>query len=446
MERMTRRQLVVRGGAVAGAAAVGSLAVAREANRPGTGVSVPAQGPARPLKGLALGGFGPLRSPHDPHDYLEWGNREFVRDSRTDVIRLQVSWKFLQPQAPAGREASWEQLNRDHGSGALQRLDRQIATANRDRVRVILGLYHSYPEWSNGAAPGSAEPVTDKPADAKLPLDVSPQGPWSWFVEYLAARYGTSRRNPAGPRPRAGRRPEQAGNPAGATIWGLEICNEPNLLCWPQAGVAGVVTAMATTAARAVAGRPHPALLLLPATSDFPDADVIEQGVIVATGWPGFTSAVLEGLRGLYTSGAALPAWSHHNYRDTKAADGRRDRAEHVIRLLRERTWPGDQRLYLTEGGVDLDRLGPSHCPELDLPSGGDGHAARELCQARLIREGFAAMSSPDVALWTQYKLNDERADVTTASGLRRDFRFAADGTPIGPGPERPAWHVWRDL
>jgi hypothetical protein len=58
-----------------------------------------------------------------------------------------------------------------------------------------------------------------------------------------------------------------------------------------------------------------------------------------------------------------------------------------------------------------------------------------------LIRENFAAMSIPEVALWTQYKLNDERTDVTTSSGLRRDF---VDG--VGPGAPRPAWQVWRDL
>ena len=44
MERLTRRQLVVRGGAVAGAAALGSLAVAREPNRSGPVVTAP---PAR---------------------------------------------------------------------------------------------------------------------------------------------------------------------------------------------------------------------------------------------------------------------------------------------------------------------------------------------------------------------------------------------------------------
>jgi hypothetical protein len=180
---------------------------------------------------------------------------------------------------------------------------------------------------------------------------------------------------------------------------------------------------------------------MLPATSDFPDEDVIENGVTVATGWPAFTAAVLEGLRGLDTRGGALPAWSHHNYRDAKSADGRSDRARQVIDQLAQRSWPGDRRLYLTEGGVDLGRLGPTHCPELDLPSADEGRAARELCQARLIQENFAAMSIPEVALWTQYKLNDERSDVTTSSGLRRDF---VDG--VGPGEARPAWHVWRDL
>ncbi len=425
MERLTRRQLVARGGAVAAAATFGSLAVAREANRSGPDVPAPPQGGARPLKGLALGGFGPLRSPHDPHDYLEWGNREFVRDSHTDVIRMQVSWRFLQPQPATSLSASWQQLNRDHGNGALRRLDRQIAAANRDDVRVILGLYHSYPEWSNGTTPGLTEPVTGKPADARLPLDLSPDGPWSWFVEYLCNRYG---------------------GPSRPHIWGLELCNEPNLLCWPQLDVADAVVAMARTAARALVGRPYPALLMLPGTSDFPDEDVVEQGVTVATGWPGFTSAVLDGLRGLDTGSAALPAWSHHNYRDTKAADGRSDRALQVIGLLAQHSWPGDRRLYLTEGGADINRLGPKHCPELDLPAAGDGQAARELCQARLIQQSFAEMSTRDVALWTQYKVNDQRSDVTTSSGLRRDFEYAADGSPLGPGPERPAWHVWREL
>ena len=243
MERLTRRQLVARGGVVAGAAALGSLAFARDANRSRPGPFAPPEGPARPLKGIALGGFGPIRSAQDPNDYLEWGNREYVGASNTDVIRLQVSWRYLQPLAPAGRSESWKQLNRDHGGAGLRRLDRQIAAANRDGVRVILCLYHSYPEWSNGTVPGAVEPVTGKPADAKLPLDLSPDGPWSWFVEYLCDRYG---------------------GPSRPHIWGLEISNEPNLLCWPQLGVADAVTAMATTAARAVAGRPYPALLMLP--------------------------------------------------------------------------------------------------------------------------------------------------------------------------------------
>jgi hypothetical protein len=180
---------------------------------------------------------------------------------------------------------------------------------------------------------------------------------------------------------------------------------------------------------------------MLPGTSDFPDADVVKQGALVATGWPGFTTALLERLRGLDTRGAALPAWSHHNYRDAKAADGRSDRAATVIEMLAQHGWPGDRRLYLTEGGVDIDRLGPSHCAELSLPTADDDRGARELCQARLIRGSFTAMSIPGVALWTQYKLNDQRSDVTTASGLRDDFRVG-----IGPGDPRPAWYVWRDL
>ena len=77
----------------------------------------------------------------------------------------------------------------------------------------------------------------------------------------------------------------------------------------------------------------------------------------------------------------------------------------------------------------------------MSSPENKDGRDARELCQARLIQESFAAMSIPEIALWTQYKLNDERSDVTTASALRRAF---VDGS--GPGEPRPAWQVWLDL
>ena len=94
-----------------------------------------------------------------------------------------------------------------------------------------------------------------------------------------------------------------------------------------------------------------------------------------------------------------------------------------------------------------IERLGPSHCRELAQTLTPDqSEAAREQCQAQLIESNFAAMSIPAVALWTQYKINDQASDVTTSSGLRRDFQRAADGTPLGPGAQRPAWHVWQRL
>ena len=215
---------------------------------------------------------------------------------------------------------------------------------------MILGLYHSYPEWSNGATPGIGEPVTGKPPDAKLPLDLSPQGPWSWFVEYLCDRYG---------------------GPSRPHIWALEICNEPNLLCWPQLGVADRGRRDGDYGGASGGGAARiPRCCCCPATSDFPDADVVEQGVLVATGWPGFTAAVLDGLRGLDTGGAALPAWSHHNYRDAKAADGRSDRARQVIGLLAEHGWPGDRAPVPDRGRRGHRPARPEPLPELDLPSG----------------------------------------------------------------------------
>ena len=216
MERLTRRQLVVRGGAVAGAAAFGSLAVAREANRSGPAVTAPPRGAARPLKGLALGGFGPLRSPHDPHDYLDWGNREFVRDSRTDVIRLQVSWRFLQPAGagePGRVVAAVEPGARQRSTEAPRPPDRRGQPGRRAGDPRPLSLLSRVVERDDARYCRSRSPA-NRPT-RRLPLDLSPQSPWSWFVQYLCNRYG---------------------GPSRPHIWGLEICNEPNLAVLAAAG------------------------------------------------------------------------------------------------------------------------------------------------------------------------------------------------------------------
>jgi hypothetical protein len=246
---LSRRQLLIRGGrlVVASAGGLWSLDRLAGAARAGEGLR----------KCISLGGPGSLRQDGHPDDYRLWGNREFIRDaSETRWIKLWVSWHDLQQELgfpPPSRGDSWRHLNgAPGGQGWLRRLDGQVRAANEDRLGVILTLYHANPTWASGATgPDPVDP--SKPVEHKLPLDVSPDGPWAWFVAYLIARYRKgSRPNPFGPE---GALAEIAvgydplfGNPDGAAIDALEICNEPNQLAWPQEGVVEATAQMIRSA------------------------------------------------------------------------------------------------------------------------------------------------------------------------------------------------------
>ena len=177
---------------------------------------LPEPGPARPLKGLALGGFGPLRSAHDPHDYLEWGNREYVRASRTDVIRMQVSWRFLQPQAPAQPRrvvAAAGPRARQRRAAPPRPPDRGGQPGRRARDPRPLPLLSGVVQRNDARHVGAGHRQAVRRQAAARPVARRARGRGS--SSYLCDRYG---------------------GPSRPHIWGLEICNEPNLLCWPQAG------------------------------------------------------------------------------------------------------------------------------------------------------------------------------------------------------------------
>src|SRR2546422_844856 len=107
-ERISRRELVRRGGALALVTGAGSLVTLDR-----LASSAPAAGTLR--KCISLGGPGPLRLDGHPDDYRRWGNREYIRDqSTTTWIKLWVSWRELQQEpgaAPASRGSSWQQLD-----------------------------------------------------------------------------------------------------------------------------------------------------------------------------------------------------------------------------------------------------------------------------------------------------------------------------------------------
>ncbi len=430
---LSRRQFLTRGGQLAVVSAAGGLgsgllgmdrlAGAAEALRAGNeGLR----------KCISLGGPGSLRFDDHPDDYRLWGNREYIRDaSGTKWVKLWVSWYDLQQELgfpPAGRGDSWRHLNgAPAGQSWLRRLDRQVRAVNDDRLGVILTLYHAYPTWASGAlGPDPVDPR--KPAEQKLPVDLSADGPWAWFVAYLIARYRKgSRPNPVGPEGRpfteiaVGFDP-LFGNPDGAAIDALEICNEPNFLAWPQEAVVESTAQMIRTATQLSAvwgGTP----ILAPATSDFPDATTRNARGLSGTVWSEFTLGVLSALAGFR---APVPLrWSHHNYRDVRLGTSR---AAEVLAMLSGAGWSSDVApLWLTEGGLNMG-------VRADDP-------AVRAHQAQSIERDFRrTMELAGAYLWTQHTISD-KAGNGFKSGLRDDFEWGR-----GVGSERPAWSAWRDL
>jgi len=401
--RFTRRRFLDRASAMALAAGAAGLAWEQ--------LTAPAMASGSLAKCISMGGPGTLRQEGHPDDYRLWGNREFIRDSQTTWVKLWVSWYELQNElgvAPANRAASWSHLNgAPAGFAYLKRLDAQVRAIKDDGLRVIVTLYHNYPTWASGATGG--DPVSGtKPAEQKLPIDVSPNGPWAWFISHLLARYRTGvPPNPIGPHePTPGEDASgydpRAGNPLGASVDALEICNEPNHLNWPQEGVEQAVAGMMRSAA-ALSAASGGTRILAPATSDFPDRDSTGTGGFVGREWQGFTERLLAELGGFQPT---VPvSWSHHNYRDVRLGEDP-TRAERVLDLLRGRPWlaqPGP--LWLTEGGLNL--------------GSGPNDAARRSEQATKIERNFRSMMSrPEVYMWTQHTISDKQG-MTVAQVLQ---------------------------
>lgn len=424
MARITRRRLLGASAAAALAATGGTLEGATSAAT----LRAP-----RLRKGMSLSGPAPLVFARHPNDARYHGNREYLRDvSGTRWVKLWVSWLDLQHAArPASRAQSWEQLS-EHaaptgGGPALRELDRQVRAVNDDslslRARggsmgVILTVYQAYPGWATGAREN--EPArAGKPLEARLPQDLSPDGPWAWFVEHLLARY---RRGvppaPGGPRDDGGR--IVPGNPDGAWIDAIEVVNEPNFLLWPAGDVVEATARMVETGA-ALSARNGGVPLLVPGTSDFPDPGRLAGAQ--ALDWELFTRELLARLS---RSRLEAPvAWSHHAYADVKYGGGR---ARRVLGLMDELGgWLRDRRLWITEAGYDV--------PDPADP------VQRELQASLLERAWLEAAAEPRIAVFCQHGISDVAGN-DFKSGLRDDFDWAAGV----PGIPRPAWLRWAAL
>ena len=196
---LSRRQLLIHGGRLAVASAAGLWSLDRVAGAAGLSPDAP-----EGLRSASRSADRAVSGRHGhPDDYRLWGNREYIRDaSGTRWVKLWVSWYDVQQELgfpPVGRENSWRHLNGAPGGlGWLRRLDGQVRAINDDRLGVLLCIDHTYPTWSSGAA--GSDPPTRASPPPKLPLDVSPDGPWGWFVSHLLARYRKGARpNPIGP-------------------------------------------------------------------------------------------------------------------------------------------------------------------------------------------------------------------------------------------------------
>ena len=205
-------------------------------------------------------------------------------------MKLWVSWRDLVTSGPLGENRG------------LPYLDRQVAAANADGVRVILGVYQAFP--------GALDPLT-------VPADLTPAGDWAAFIRELCRRYTP-----------------WTGTPS---IDALEPINEPNYLFRPRSLALPAAVAMVRTSAD-VAARHGMPRLLVPATAD-------------STNWRDFSAGILDGLDGW---SPPLPTeWSHHNYVDVRERrPAPATRVAELIRLLQGSGY--EHRVWLTEGGYNV--------------------------------------------------------------------------------------------
>ncbi len=443
---LTRRELLAGAGSAAAALALAGCGGARRLDRTRPAATAPGASPDDLMrKGISL--IGDVNAYDDAlgvRPYLLGGPHP------TTFVSLWAIWPVLQPVAPEPftRAQAFRDLDDPHGAAApaLAALDAQVARANADGRAVALTLYQSFPAWTRPSVPldpardpatgGAGYPELGQaglPHAARIPDDLTPDGPWAWLVAYLSRRYAGA-------------------NPRGARVDWLQPLNEPNLTWWPQAGaalpggtIAGAVERLARSAEAVAAEQGGGPGLLLPATSD-----VVEVGGVRGTPWDAFSDELLARLRGWRPR---VPVgWAHHNYADVKhgpGADGRW-RVERLLELQRAHGWP-EPSVWLTEGGYafDVRRVGWT-APGVarwvvDRRTAGGGAAATDplAAQAAAIERNWAAMAALPVRLWTQYLVNDRA--VRFQSSLRGPVRETPAGR-LPNDPPYPAYALWTSL
>jgi hypothetical protein len=349
-------------------------------------------------------------------------NRDYIRNSRTNYVRIWVDWAECQPEPSSSFQQTCDYLNSEPRATWMRSLDRQIAAVNADRnlndgnsaIGAMLVVNHFFPPWSNTAG-----------TPRELPSDRSTSGPWAWWITYLILRY-TGVYNPGGP----GSNGSWQGNPYSARLDTLEICNEPNFqntvngqranTDYQSVGCA-VADMIRTADAMANFWRAQGyriPILAGPATADKETHKPTE-----------FTEQVLDTLRVAGWSGAASWVWTHHNYRDIET--GVTTRLTNVRSVLARYPWSGQNKnIWLTEGGWDVnkDTFGSPE-PEQNILCLGNFNAVRGLS---------------GVYMWTNHTVNEEPAQPFEAAFFN-DWQGAA--APGGfQGTQRQWGFTWRTI
>jgi hypothetical protein len=347
-------------------------------------------------------------------------NLDYCRAAGVRWLKVWVDWSKLQPQPAADRSSSWAALDAAPGAAAL---DQVVAGANAAGLHVILTLYQAYPEWVGTPPPGTlaadgTEVGTGRARACVVPDDVGPDAPWGWFVGWLAARYAPGR----------GRGLGALGAPTPAAAQLLEVVNEPNLLLWPQAGLAAKVAAMVRTgdALAAAAGLPG---VLGPALHD----GSFGRGV---TPYRPFATAVLDALAGWTPAGYV--GWSMHNYVEVgHGLDWPRSHVRWMQDELTRRGWGSavPAPIWVTESG---------YAPRVGGPRTADELARQDV----LGRWNYAMLRDrpSGAVVWMQHLWNDyPHPGERSHWGLRDAVVYGPDGV-AQLGAPRPFWATFRDL
>lgn len=347
-----------------------------------------------------------MQTDASPNDYRNNGNATVVHDSVTRWVKVWVDWNQVQGAfpAPTSYQDSWNQLAVG-GNSALPRLDAIIKKINDDSAAL---------QAENGGAYGiilcvdSFTPPFARPAayagdDRAFPADVSTNGYWGWFFAHLCARYKQgAAASTTGP----------PGNPLGAFISAIEVCNEPNALYHPQSGLHCGVAGMMKSAENLQAFWDAPSALLGPAVLDL---DPGAGGTTFTT----FTANVLSQLQNWVPR--KYFGWSAHNYKDVQTADistpPTSTRVAYVQALLQQYAWKGtgERIVWLTEGG---------------------SFRVTETEQQNRVYTNYAQMQSlPDVPIWTNHLIVDPPPGPTA-------FDSGMEHSDLSAKPLKATWYV----